>query len=167
MQPATWETLIAGIRTWTHGSDRAVHKPLLVLMILARAQRGGPANVFRFRDLDAPLRDALRAFGPPRKRYRSEQAFWHLKEDGFWVVPGEARLARLTGGAPPSRRRLLEEDAAAEVPPALWEELRREPARAARLIQGVLAAHWPAERHGEILARLVFDLPEEEPEEGV
>lgn len=42
---APWETLIAGVNTWTRGTERAVHKPLLVLMILGRAQRGGPANV--------------------------------------------------------------------------------------------------------------------------
>lgn len=164
-QPSpTWETLLTSMRVSTRGAERAVHKPLLTLMILARAQRGGPANVFRFRDLDEPLRDALRVFGPARRAYRSEQPFWRLKEDGFWRIHDEERLRPAKPGVP-SRRALLEADAAAEVPAALWDELRGDPARVAKLIQGVMQATWPAERHGELLSALVFalamdDLPE-------
>jgi putative restriction endonuclease len=153
----SWETLLASMRVFTRGSERAVHKPLLALMILARAQRGGPANVFRFRDLDPPLRDALQAFGPPRRAHRSEQPFWRLKEDGFWRIHDEERLSQGKPGVP-SRRALLEADAAAEVPMALWDELRADPARVARLIQAVMKANWPVERHGELLSTLVFDL---------
>jgi putative restriction endonuclease len=158
MEPATWESLIAGVNTWSRGTERAVHKPLLVLMILGRAQRGGPANVFRFRDLDEPLREALRAFGPARKSYRAELPFWRLKEDGFWVVHEEARLSKLANGAAPSRRLLLEEDAAAEVPRAMWDELVREPPRVARLVKGVLDEHWPAEMRGKVAAEVVFGM---------
>jgi putative restriction endonuclease len=161
MEP-TWETLIAGLGTWTRGAERALHKPLLVLMILGRAQRGGPANVFRFRDLDEPLREALQAFGPARKSYRSELPFWRLKEDGFWVVHHEARLAARTRGGAPTRRLLLDEDAAAEVPVARWEELRAEPGRVARLVQTVLQAYWPAELRGRVAAEVVFGLRVEE-----
>lgn len=161
MEPDTWETLIAGLRTGTRG---AVGKPLLVLMILGRAQRGGPANVFRFRDLDETLREALRAFGPPRKTYRSEHPFWHLKSDGFWVVQGEARLAKLMRGREPSRRSLLDEDAAAVVPRETWDALVREPPRVARLVQRVLEI-WPAEVRGQVAAEVVMGLGfEEEPE---
>ncbi len=150
--------MIAGMRVWSRGGERAVHKPLLVLMILARAQRGGPANVFRFRDLDEPLREALAAFGPVRKVYRSEYPFWYLKEDGFWVVHNEARLTELKRSGEPSRRLLLDEDAAAEVPVGLWDQLSGDPVRVARLIQVVAAANWPLEKRGELLSRVVFDL---------
>jgi len=153
MPPATWETLIAELQS----PKGAVHEPLLVLMILGRALRGGPANVFRFRDLDEPLSAALRAFGPPRKRHHPERAFWRLREHGFWVVHREARLGPRTGPEP-SRRRLLDEDAAAEVPRALWDELSGDHARTARLAQRVVEAHWPAEVRGAVLADLVFDL---------
>ena len=156
----TWETWIAGLGA--HGTARSVHGPLLALMILARAPRGGPANVFRFRDLDEPLRAALAAFGPPRKRHRAEIAFWRLEGDGLWVVHDRARIAKRAGGATPSRRLLLEMDAAAEVPQAAWETLRADPGRVARLIHQVMADTWPIERHGEILAELVFDLRLEE-----
>jgi putative restriction endonuclease len=162
MQAATWETLIADMRVWSRGSERAVHTPLLVLMILGRAQRGGPANVFRFRDLDEPLREALRAFGPPRKSCRSELPFWRLKDDGFWMVHDEARLASLMKGAEPSRRLLLAEDAAAEVPVALWEQLAEDPGRVARLVQKVLEMHWPAEVRGKVAAEVVLGLKVEE-----
>lgn len=157
----SWESWIAGMRVWSRGGARAVHKPLLVLMILARAQRGGPANVFRFRDLDGPLREGLASFAQGTKARRSELPFWRLREDGFWRVHDEARLAKGARGAP-SRRALLDADAAAEVPIDAWEELRRDPARVARLIQAVVTAHWPLERRGEVLSRVVFDLEIEE-----
>ncbi|APR79784.1 Hypothetical protein A7982_05131 [Minicystis rosea] len=137
-------------------------RPLLALMILARAQRGGPANVFRFRDLDEPLRAALAAFGPPQEEHRAELAFWELRDDVFWVVHDEARIAQRAGDTPPSRALLVEEDAAAEVPEAAWEALRTDPGRTARLIHQVMTSTWPAERHGEILAELVFDFRIEE-----
>jgi len=162
MEPATWESLIAGMTTWSRGTERAVHKPLLVLMILGRAQRGGPANVFRFRDVDEPLREALRAFGPARKSYRAELPFWRLKEDGFWVVQDEARLSKLTNGSAPGRRLLLEEDAAAEVPRGMWDELAGDPARVARLVRGVLERHWPAEVRGQVAAEVVFGMKVDE-----
>lgn len=163
MEAATWETLIANVKTWSRGGERAVHKPLLVLMILGRAQRGGPANVFRFRDVEEPLREALRAFGPARKSYRAEVPFWRLKEDGFWVIQGEDRIASLAKGGSPSRRLLLEEDAAAEVPATLWGELAGDPARVARLIQAVLEMGWsdPAVR-GRVAAEVVFGMKVDE-----
>ncbi len=163
MENPTWESLIAGLRV----RSRAVHKPLLVLMILGRAQRGGPANVFRFRDLDEPLREALQSFGPPRKRPSSESAFWSLKDDGFWVVHDEARLARAMTSKRPSRRLLLKEDAAAEVPRELWDALVQEPARVARLVKTVLETHWedPSVR-ARVAAEVVFGMRVEEDDGG-
>lgn len=160
-----WESLIDSMRVPVRGGERGVHKALLTLIILARAQRGGPANVFRFRDLDEPLRAALAKLGPARKTHRSEVGFWRLAEDGFWVVRDQARLTKLTGGKTPGRRLLLEKDAAAEVPVALWEALRGDPARVARLIQRVMARHWAPERHGEVLAEVVFDMAVDEDDE--
>jgi putative restriction endonuclease len=147
----SWETLITGVRVWTRGTKRAVHKPLLVLMILGRARRGG-SNVFRFEEVDEPLREALRAFGGSPK---SEYPFWYLKDDGFWVVRDEARLATLKRGSEPSRKLLLEEDATAEVPLALWEDLAGDQARVARLVQTVVEANWPAEMRAAVVAQVV------------
>lgn len=158
----SWETLIVGVNTWTRGTERAVHKPLLVLMILGHAQRGEPANVFRFRSIDEPLRESLRAFGPSRKSYRSEYPFWYLKDDGFWVVHNEARLAALKRGREPSRRLLPDEDAAAEVPRGLLEELSADPARVAGLVQKVLEMHWEDPKTRARMAAEVLRLQVEE-----
>jgi hypothetical protein len=126
--------------------------PLLVLMILGRAQRGGPFNVFRYRDLDEPLGEAIAAF---QAEGAAPSAFWDLREAGFWEVRDEARFA---GAHAPARQALLDGDAAAEVPTQRWEELRGDPARTARLLRSVLSRSWPAEVHGRLLAEVVFDL---------
>lgn len=41
------------IRVFQRGEQRAVHKPLLILMALARIAQGAPRLV-RFEDIDAP-----------------------------------------------------------------------------------------------------------------
>jgi hypothetical protein len=139
-----WEAFV-------EGGSRVPGGGLLLLMILGRAQRGGPFNVFRFRDLDEPFAEAAAAFAAGSEA--APAAFWALREAGFWEVRGEARFA-----AAPTREALLDADAAALVPAARWEELRSDPARTARLLKAVLVAGWPAEQHGRLLAEVVFDL---------
>lgn len=152
-----WETLIGNLRP-------PAPRRLLVLMILARAQRGGPANVFRYRDLDEPLRRALAAFGPGQRPRGAEQAFWRLRNDGFWRIHDEARLAGLSRGPVPSRRLLLAEDAAAEVPAPLWRALSGDAPRVARLVQAVLEGGFAPELRGAVLAEVVMGLGWEEDE---
>ena len=67
---ATWSSLVSNLGTWKRGSERAVHKPLLTLMLLARAQQGGTNHV-QYSEVAEALRRALREFGPPRKTLAS------------------------------------------------------------------------------------------------
>ena len=46
-----WKSLLTSITTWKSGKIRAVHKPLLTLLLLARAQRGEP-NQVPFAEID-------------------------------------------------------------------------------------------------------------------
>src|SRR4051794_13124357 len=92
----TWQELVNNINVSKRGSERAVRKPLLLLMLLARAQQGQPREV-SFAEIDSPLQNLLQQFGPPRKSYDTELPFWHLQNDGFWVVRDADSLPKRKG----------------------------------------------------------------------
>jgi putative restriction endonuclease len=77
------------LRRWTRGGERAPHKPLLLLLMLGRVQRGqlGPVA---FTEIERPLADLLRDFGPARPSYHPEFPFHHLTSDGLWVITDAA-----------------------------------------------------------------------------
>jgi predicted restriction endonuclease len=139
----SWEDLVDGLRVWKRGDEVAVHKPLLLLMILARILHGGE-NCFRFRDIVEPLERGLRDFGSGGAALHPEYPFWHLAGEGCWVIENSEEL-QPTGSGSPARRALLEAEATAHVPAELWEQLAKDHARAESLGQTLLARYWPDE----------------------
>jgi predicted restriction endonuclease len=73
------------INVWSRGSERAPHKPLLVLYALGQLSRGGPNSV-AFRHVAPKLTELLKEFGPTRQSYHPEYPFWRLQNDGLWFV---------------------------------------------------------------------------------
>ena len=65
------------IRVWQRGDQRAVHKPLLVLLALARLARGEPPMV-EFAQLESKLKELLEEFGPSGCEVTRHYPFWHL-----------------------------------------------------------------------------------------
>ena len=82
-----------GLRRAQTGGRYAPHKPLLLLLVLARCARGEGREV-AYRDIDQPLFDLLREFGPSRRSTHPEYPFWHLQSDGIWVVRDAELLER-------------------------------------------------------------------------
>jgi len=160
--PLDWSTVddeaivgaMAGVRVWARGGQRAPHKPLLLLWMLARIQNGLPGRA-RFTEIHDPLRQALEDFGPPRKSHHPEFPFWHLRSDGLWVIDRGEELERATAG---SRRRnnppkslLLDLDPEAGFPPALERRLRSDPQLVNRIAHRLLDDHFPPSLHEDIL----------------
>lgn len=73
---------IADITIWRKGEQRAPHKPLLLLHVLAGYQQGHG----RLFDYGSEVRDHLHSllerFGPQRAQYRPDMPFWRLQEMG-------------------------------------------------------------------------------------
>ena len=68
----------------------APHKPLLILLALARVQRGEPRMV-EFTAIDALLKQLLAEFGPSSAAKSRHYPFWHLATDGhgaLWDLSG-------------------------------------------------------------------------------
>src|SRR5947209_17492645 len=117
-----WYGLLSGMKPGKSGNEDAVHKPLLVLMILAQAQRGG-LNRFSYEEIAQPLDEGIQRFGRTHQPGGSEMPFWHLKNDGFWIVKEPDSLPRRSNGDRPTKTGLLEHKAEACVRAELWEHL--------------------------------------------
>jgi putative restriction endonuclease len=84
---------ITNVTQWSRKGERAPHKPLLLLLVLARCARGEGREV-ACREIDQPLFDLLREFGPSRRSTHPEYPFWHLQSDGIWIVRDAELLER-------------------------------------------------------------------------
>lgn len=131
----------AGITVWKAHGQRAPHKPLLILWILARLQRG-EQSIASFAEIDQPLKTLLQDFGPSRKSYHPEYPFWHLQSDGLWVIPErealDKDLATRDRQKNPSRGLLLEAGAHGGFPPDLIARLKADPALVNQITQRIL-----------------------------
>ncbi len=136
----TWEDFISELRVWRRGKETAVHKPLLLLLILGQAKAGG-SNRFAFRDLVDPLQEGLAKFGPSREVTHPEYPFWHLQDPEFWVIEHGDELFPAPSGEP-SRQALLEANATALVPAPAWEPLLADSALVEKLARVVLRKFW-------------------------
>jgi putative restriction endonuclease len=152
-----WRALLGDLHTWKRGGARAVHKPLLTLMLLARAQRGGGSEV-GFAEIEPDLLRLLQEFGPPRKSHHPEYPFWYLQNDGYWVVKAADALPRRKGKDQPTKSALLAADAVGCVPSELWSQLLRERDIIPDLARLVLEEFWPATYHDDIAASLGLDM---------
>lgn len=147
-------SLFANINTWARKGQRAPHKPLLLLWMLARVQRG-EGRLAEYREIAPALKRLLLDFGPSRKSWHPEYPFWRLQNDGFWEVPEreEAIAARAsakrTGDVPHSV--LLKVDAHGGFDEAVFELLRGDRGLVNRLVGEILEAHFPESSHEAIL----------------
>ena len=142
------------LNVWKRGDERAPHKPLLLLAALGRLSRG-EARLVSFRELEAPLRELLQRFGPPRKIVHPHFPFWHLTSDGLWEIPeGQDLASRKSSTPPPTVLRRL----AGGFPAAVDRVLRNDPELVEVAVVHLLAAHFPDSYHTPI--RDLVGLPE-------
>lgn len=103
----TLEQAIANITIWRKGEQRAPHKPLLLLYVLANYQQGH-ARLFDYgTEVHAQLLSLLERFGPDRKEHYPNMPFWRLKGDGFWDLEN-SELCSTTGSKQPPVKELVE-----------------------------------------------------------
>jgi putative restriction endonuclease len=141
----------SNLRQAVVGDRRAPHKPLLVLLMLGRYQRGD-YNSLKFAHAQTELAKLLSEFGPPSRNPNVLDPFWRLQNDRVWRVeaPSGQRIAETI--APPNVGLLLEHEARANFAPDIATTLKAEPAYVARLGRDLLCAHFPTSLHEDICA---------------
>lgn len=136
---------IDGLNVWRRGSQRAPHKPLLLLLALGLVARGG-ARTRPYASVETPLRDLLRRFGPPRATHHPEYPFVYLGNDGLWdIVDAQALRGRRVG-----RKVLLDNGVSAGFPEGLFALLRSDGRLVQEAAQRLLDGHFPASLHQDL-----------------
>jgi putative restriction endonuclease len=148
-QEQLWRQALSKLNTWKRGDQRAVHKPLLTLMLIAKAASNGSRRI-HFATIAEELTKLLKEFGPRRLTYHPEFPFWYLQTDGFWEVENRSNLALKKSGQSPTKQALLAQDAVGAVPQHLWDALQYGAALRAELTQQLLNEFWPRTMHDAI-----------------
>lgn len=141
---------------WKKGSVRAPHKPLLVLLALARIQQGRERLV-PYEEVEPKLWRLLEEFGPPRKSVHPEYPFVRLRGDAVWEVPGIEGYGRRTGSTDVPRGELIAQHACGGFTEEVHSELSRDPRLCVEIAENLLEQNFPESLHGEILDEIGFD----------
>jgi len=89
------------MRVWQRGDRRAVHKPLLVLLALARVGAGATA-MMDWNEAEPRLKELLDEFGPDGSANSRHYPFWHLQTDGLWQLEDPASILARPPSATPT-----------------------------------------------------------------
>ncbi len=148
---------IEKLNVWQRGSERAPHKPLLLLLALGRVSRGDPAPV-SFEEIAPDLEALLREFGPSRRSFHPEYPFWRLQNDGLWVVTAEREMTRRTSSSDVPKGELINAGAKGQLAPDVLAALERSPQLLGEIAGSILGSHFPDSIHADILSAAAITL---------
>lgn len=138
----------------------APHKPLLMLLALARVQRGEP-RLAEFSELERPMQSLLGEFGPTGSAKSRHYPFWHLATDGrraLWDLHGPQELLSRPASATPNLGELRSHHVRGGFPTDVDEALRKEPGLLEAVASRVLEAYFPPTLHADIAAAVGLSL---------
>jgi len=144
------------IVVWSRGAQRAPHKPLLILYALGALMRG--QEKLGFIELEQPLRELLKEFGPVRQAYHPEYPFWRLRNDGVWLLDNAGHCAIRASNTDAKISELREHNVLGCFRPDIIQAFKADPLLLSDVVQAVLEAHFPDTLHSEILERCGIDL---------
>jgi putative restriction endonuclease len=138
----------------------APHKPLLILLALARVQHGDP-RLGEFGAFDGPMKQLLSEFGPTNAAKSRHYPFWHLSTDGkgaLWELTGPREILSRPAGATPRLVELRSPPVCGGFPADIDEALRHTPGLLQAVASRVLDAYFPSTLHADIAASVGLDL---------
>ena len=139
------------------GDRRAPHKPLLILLMLGRYQRGNFQSLL-FEEAQDQLKELLFEFGPPSRSINVLDPFWRLQNDGIWRVEDASGYRVAETVAPPTVTTLVDRTARGNFVPDIAATLQKQPAYIPRLARELLTAHFPQTLHADICAAVGLEL---------
>ena len=135
------------IRVYQRGERRAPHKPLLLLVAIARLQQG--VKRLPFEVVSEALMPLLDSFAPPvRGKHEPQLPYWYLRFDELWEVDGAANLPLQKGGFP---RLAGLRRTSGGLPEAIARRLVDDPGLCQGLVSLLLEKHFPVSLHVDIL----------------
>lgn len=138
----------------------APHKPLLLLMALARVQQGQTGQ-FPFTEIESSLKQLLTAFGPSNAPNTRHLPFWHLHSDEqgqLWDLQLPPDLQHQPRGTAPNLTALRREGVVGGFSAAVEKGLRSHPHLIPTLARDLLQSTFPETLHEDIANAIGLDL---------
>jgi putative restriction endonuclease len=146
------------IRSWQNGSERAPHKPLLILLALGEIQRGN-TKPLKYQDFEEKLKQLLLDFGSPRKSQRPQYPFVRLANDGIWDF-NKPNLINATADQSPQF--LVENGISAGFTKDISQSLSKDPMLLREIALMILSKNFPESLHEDILNSVGLNLSMEQ-----
>lgn len=143
------------LKRHSSGGVRTPHKPLLLLLALARLKSG--QEVIRYRDAEAVLPSLIRTYGPRGTRARLADPFVRLRSDGLWQLDATPDLFDGSGQGKPAAMTVA--DPVAGFTPDVLQLLRTVPVLIDQAAQRLLDANFPPGLHQDIATAVGLNLP--------
>ena len=150
MQSTEIRAKFSEINVWKREEERAVHKPLLILFAIGKCVNNNQKRI-PFVDLDGPVAEMLKDFGPPRKSFHSEYPFWRLQNDGIWELENAEKCEARKGNSDAKKSELRKYGVAGGFASEIYEVFRNSPNVAYEIARDLMDAHFPSSFHEDIL----------------
>lgn len=137
--------LFASIRQHQAQGVKAVHKPLLLLLMLGRLRRK-EARLARFEDVEVPLRALLKQFGQGAPH--PEYPFWHMRNEPLWEMQGEDLVK--TAATSPGAAQLRQAGIQGGFKESVSRELNENAALREQVIEILLNGNFSADQHAQL-----------------
>jgi putative restriction endonuclease len=147
---------LQSLNVWRRDGERAPHKPLLLLLALGALSRGKP-RLIPYAEIDKPLQDLLRAFGPPRKSFHSEYPFWRLQNDGIWELANSEHVEKRIGNNDAKKSELLKYGVSGGFKQDVYQALASDRNLLRTAASQLLESTFPDSYHEDILTAVGFD----------
>ena len=151
--------LFQNISVWKRGSQRAPHKPLLILYALGKYNRGED-RLLPYTEVDSYLRNLLLEFGPPRKSIHTEYPFWRLQNDKVWVLENKEQLKRRKSNTEPLKSELVKYNIPGGFTEPIYELLCKDKSLVRAVATIVLENNFPNSMHEDLLNAVGLDISE-------
>lgn len=150
---------IDNLNIWKRGGERAPHKPLLLLLAIARL---GPNHDQRlgFEEIEKPLKALLIDFGPARKSVHPEYPFWRLQYDDLWELRGADKVRLRQSNTDPPVTELRRHHVAGRFTADFAEALTDLQFREAVVLR-ILQQNFPQSYHADLLATVGLEISHE------
>ena len=149
---------IADMTIWRKGEQRAPHKPLLLLYVLAGYQQGHGRLFDYASEVRDNVRSLLERFGPQRAQYRPDMPFWRLQGDGFWQLQNAERCSTFGSSRQPPAGELVEFNVAGGFDKQHYDHLIKSKKLINSLARQILEAHFTESIQEELADELGFEL---------
>jgi len=157
MDPTKLKERMRAIAVWKRGTQRAPHKPLLLLYALGKCLRSEP-RMISYAEVDRVLHDLLLEYGPERKSYHPEYPFWRLQNDGIWELSTVKGLELRRGNTDAKRSELLKHGVAGGFTEEIYNLLCADTHLIFECALEILSQHFPSTLYEDILGAVGLDL---------